>query len=220
MSHKLKGVAANLRIEDMFEILGTVNSSENFLELEQGLNMFYKMVDKLINQKDFHEEIVTQEDTSDEDDMFLSFKDDDEVKENIVFQDEVPVPDTPKMIEMPEFEKFQEEIEIRKNIEIHYDRAKVAREIGIDVENFDELLVDFVNEAKGYISEIKKAMTESDYEASKNSCIKLKRMCVTMRIDSFDEELNSILTTENLSTVTQSLSSIDTKLHLISSMEA
>jgi len=47
LSHKLKGVAANLRIEDAFEVLSIVNTSEDSAEIEANLKQFYKMVSKL-----------------------------------------------------------------------------------------------------------------------------------------------------------------------------
>lgn len=47
LSHKLKGVAANLRIEDAFEMLSTINKSDDLLEIEHNLNMFYKTIDNL-----------------------------------------------------------------------------------------------------------------------------------------------------------------------------
>jgi len=220
LSHKLKGVAANLRIEDAFEVLSIINHSEDFLELEQSLNTFYRAVDKLTNK----EEMPTQEDSQNTSD---------EVKEDIVLQVEDIESDIYEMMDVPAsvvddddfikikldediFEKPQEEIKIQMNTEIHYDRAKAASEIGIDIQNFNELFVDFIEEAKVYMSQIRKAITKSDFEASKNSCIKLKRMCETMIIDSFDEELNFIMKVESLSTAEQALASIDTKLHLIS----
>ncbi len=47
LSHKLKGVAANLRIEDAFEVLAIVNGSDSSAEIEAHLNHFYTMVAKL-----------------------------------------------------------------------------------------------------------------------------------------------------------------------------
>ena len=47
LSHKLKGVAANLRIEDSFELLGTVNETDDIKECEANLKKFYLTVAKL-----------------------------------------------------------------------------------------------------------------------------------------------------------------------------
>ena len=47
LSHKLKGVAANLRIEDAFECLSTINTSNDITEIEANLKYFYGIIDKL-----------------------------------------------------------------------------------------------------------------------------------------------------------------------------
>lgn len=47
LSHKLKGVAANLRIEDAFETLSIINTSNDIVEIEANLKYFYTIVEKL-----------------------------------------------------------------------------------------------------------------------------------------------------------------------------
>ena len=47
LSHKLKGVAANLRIEDSFEMLSVINNSHEEAEVEAYLKMFYRSIAKL-----------------------------------------------------------------------------------------------------------------------------------------------------------------------------
>ena len=47
LSHKLKGVAANLRIEDALEDLTIINSSENTNEIKKHLDILYKIISKL-----------------------------------------------------------------------------------------------------------------------------------------------------------------------------
>ena len=47
LSHKLKGVAANLRIEDAFAMLSTINTSHTRAEVTAYLKMFYNTVAKL-----------------------------------------------------------------------------------------------------------------------------------------------------------------------------
>lgn len=51
LSHKLKGVAANLRIEDAFNVLVTVNSSDDIDELNLNLARFYKIIAKLSGEE-------------------------------------------------------------------------------------------------------------------------------------------------------------------------
>ncbi len=47
LSHKLKGVAANLRIEDAFEVLSIVNTSHDIDEISANLKYFYHLLAKL-----------------------------------------------------------------------------------------------------------------------------------------------------------------------------
>jgi len=47
LSHKLKGVAANLRIEDAFEHLSAINASRDQKEIETHLKQFYYIITKM-----------------------------------------------------------------------------------------------------------------------------------------------------------------------------
>jgi len=47
LSHKLKGVAANLRIEDALNTLTIINTSSDTVEIRSFLNTFYKIIAKL-----------------------------------------------------------------------------------------------------------------------------------------------------------------------------
>ena len=51
LSHKLKGVAANLRIEDAFDVLVTVNTSDDVNKILLNLNRFYKIIAKLAGEE-------------------------------------------------------------------------------------------------------------------------------------------------------------------------
>jgi len=65
LSHKLKGVAANLRIEDAFETLSIVNTSDDANIIKENLDTFYKIIAKLAGEEiTVEKEIVeTQEET-------------------------------------------------------------------------------------------------------------------------------------------------------------
>ncbi len=51
LSHKLKGVAANLRIEDAFNTLSIINTSSDISEVEKYLPVFYKIITKLSGEE-------------------------------------------------------------------------------------------------------------------------------------------------------------------------
>lgn len=47
LSHKLKGVAANLRIEDAFETLSIINTSTDSVEIDANLKYYFEIIKKL-----------------------------------------------------------------------------------------------------------------------------------------------------------------------------
>ena len=51
LSHKLKGVAANLRIEDALESLTIINHSSSMTEIKNHMDTFYKIISKLAGEK-------------------------------------------------------------------------------------------------------------------------------------------------------------------------
>jgi HPt (histidine-containing phosphotransfer) domain-containing protein len=121
--------------------------------------------------------------------------------------------------EMPIEENIFEPELKKEEVQVYYDKTRAAREIGIDAQSFNELFVDFIDEAKDYISQMQKAIKNRDFEASKSSCNKLKRMSETIGVDSFAQELDTILKTQDLNVLEENIASINTKLNLISIME-
>jgi len=59
LSHKLKGVAANLRIEDAFEVLALINATPDIAVIQTNLDLFYKIIAKLAGEE--IDEVVTVE---------------------------------------------------------------------------------------------------------------------------------------------------------------
>lgn len=60
LSHKLKGVAANLRIDDAFETLSIINASSDLSEIEANLKYYFEIILKL-SGKESAQEDMTQE---------------------------------------------------------------------------------------------------------------------------------------------------------------
>ncbi len=88
MSHKLKGVAANLRIEDAFEALSVINTSDKHNDIKINLDTFYNIISKLSNEKIQLTETKTKTTNEiDELDIFAQNHEiqDDEVPEKIDF---------------------------------------------------------------------------------------------------------------------------------------
>jgi len=87
ISHKLKGVAANLRIEDSLEVLTLINASENQNELVVYVNHFYTLIDRLHQNNEALKPLNTQEEEEIEApllsiDEAISFDEEDTPQEN------------------------------------------------------------------------------------------------------------------------------------------
>ena len=52
LSHKLKGVAANLRIQDALEVLTEINQSQDLQRIKKDLDVFYTIIEKLSSIKE------------------------------------------------------------------------------------------------------------------------------------------------------------------------
>lgn len=131
LSHKLKGVAANLRIEDAFEVLSIINTSSDTDEIKTNLDSFYVIIQKLSEKstlatppKNIIQSVEEEEVTDEGDDLIISFKDD--IEEAVIYDSQVP-----QKIEMPELadDDFTT---------IDDSHEEEIQEITLD-ENFDEI---------------------------------------------------------------------------------
>jgi len=95
LSHKLKGVAANLRIEDSFEVLRNVNETSDIKECEANLKRFYITIAKL-EGKDIEEAKRELEKPVEEELYDLTPKD---LPEEIVEEDII------QPLDLPDFEE-------------------------------------------------------------------------------------------------------------------
>ena len=129
LSHKLKGVAANLRIEDAFEVLSVINTSDDDNEIKNNLNIFYKIVAKLSSNEDVGvpptaetPKVTTAEKTV-----------------------ESPQPQTPKKteeIELPDLEELEPDVP-QETEEIKTEPSpKPADDDVISIDLDDEILLD------------------------------------------------------------------------------
>ncbi|MBE0514293.1 Hpt domain-containing protein [Sulfurimonas sp.] len=98
-SHKLKGVAANLRIEDALDALSKINSLEEYTEIKTNLDRLYRIINKLSNADSSvaGEVADTKSHKDEEDDFVLSFKEDAPAPSITIDDSEVP-----DSIEIPE----------------------------------------------------------------------------------------------------------------------
>ena len=144
LSHKLKGVAANLRIEDAHEVLATVSANSEMPVIHESLDLFYKIVAKLSGEPQSQSSIDNTAENEQKliEPISLEFKDETtemiEISENELANDEnttdtqdddfkldfkedaikIEDADVPDKIDIPELadDDFFEEIEINNEI--------------------------------------------------------------------------------------------------------
>jgi len=160
LSHKLKGVAANLRIEDAKDALIIINTSEDIDEIKNNLNLLYRIVSKLANKNTKPQNI---------------------------------------------------EVENTANPPL-YDKLAIAKEIGLDMENFNSLFKDFIKEAKNTTAKINSAIANNDVELWKQNSVKLRSISDNMRVNLYSNELEEIINTSDSQLAKKALDTIDSLL--------
>ncbi len=202
LSHKLKGVAANLRIEDALETITEVNSSSDFTIIKKNLDTFYNIIAKLAGENISVVEEIEEIEEAKEDDLYsnpLEIKDID-VPEKIeiaeladdTFEEEITLD-----IKDDEFKLEEVDFEKPKTEEFIYNKDIVANDIGLDIESFNELFEDYRNETESLITTLQNAIESEDFTTCKSEAIKLKGMSNNMRISSFNQELQILINSSN-----------------------
>ncbi len=185
LSHKLKGVAANLRVEDALKALTTVNTSDDLKSIEDDLHTFYKIISKLANEE-------------------ISFKDE-------LYSDPIAIPE--ESLELLDSRtEVADEVPTIKETKNVYSKELTANEIGIDSESFNELFSDYIKEASELNKSIQSAIENDDLQACKNSALKLKGMSDNMRLTTFSTDLESIIHASNTQDIQNNLNNIVTAI--------
>ncbi|MCX6077816.1 MAG: Hpt domain-containing protein [Campylobacterales bacterium] len=243
LSHKLKGVASNLRIEDALDVLTTINTSDNLTEIKLNLEIFYKIIAKLSGEEVYlhkksappkKEEPIKAEPTkeikiqeSNDDDFVVAFKDDTpleakpshEIKvedDDLIISFKEDVIEAPKIEDSPKIEQIFEETAK----EITYNKKQAAAEIGLDDETFCELFEDYILESKVLCNSIHSAIESNNLSMCKVNAIKLKGMSDNMRISDLTAELETLMNTDNMEVAKKTIMQIDTLLSQISKTES
>ena len=269
LSHKLKGVAANLRIEDALEALTIVNTSSDTNIIKENLDTLYKIIAKLAGEEISIEKevevstpVVVEAPEMEEDLLSLDFKEEEEEEEDL-YSDPIEIEDSqvPQKIEIPELadDTFVQEEEIKidldldnkitlnedftieeeplmdetieleeelipvvvsdeEEIVIKYSKDSIASEIGLDKESFNELFNDYIEEAKSSTRIIKNAIENADFALCKSEAIKFKGMSDNMRINSFINELETLIHSSDELEQTQAVDKISTLIAQLSNI--
>ncbi|MDD5373740.1 MAG: Hpt domain-containing protein [Sulfurimonas sp.] len=252
-SHKLKGVAANLRVEDALDALSIINTSNDNNEIKANLDRLYRIIDKLSRKDVVAAEpvIAKKEAQKSEDEFVLSFKKDKLAQDMPIMKiDDSEVPDTIEIPELADDEFLKQKItlneasindedlsvldspvdDIKENAEeiivekipdvvMNYNKKQIAHDIGLDIDSFNELFEDYLNEANDLAKSMNTAIEKNDLKECKDIAIKLKGMSENMRIHDFDDALEAIINSTNTTDADSFVKNITLKLNLISKAE-
>lgn len=214
LSHKLKGVAANLRIESALEALTIINSSADPIEIQCNLKYYYSIISKLegkeiletqdspsLNQGAVASEPASTIPPEVTDDIYaFSLKQNDD-ESLLVHLDELDLADdlsadlkeeVPFKKELLELEEEVIETPINeKNITLplHYDIQAVSGELGMEPAFMEELLKDYRADALVMSTTILQAIKAFDTHTWRSSAAKLKGISDNLRLSEISDEL-------------------------------
>ena len=204
LSHKLKGVAANLRVEDAFEVLSIINTTADLEVIRTNLELFYKIIMKLAGEEVEEVEEVEQNQQNPSE-LDLTFKDDSFIQETSAVnegEDDLSL----------EFKDYEEELtlafkdedepihlnETQQEIpEVVYSKEKIANEIGIDITSFSELFHEYINEAENLLNEMYNAIEKNDHDLLQSEIIKFQGMSENMRVALFKDTLEKLMESDS-----------------------
>jgi len=229
-SHKLKGVAANLRIEDALDALTKANTSTNYEEIKLNIDRLYLMIDKLSSKTseiNLAKDVSVEDIIDNDDELVLSFKED-----NIEFEiSDDDVPDTITVAELADDDFLatdisDEDIQDTKttqdellDLALEYDKEIIANDIGIDLESFNELFDDYIRESKELAQTITQSADNNDLKICKNLAIKIKGMSENMRVNKLNSNLDDIINATDIKKIKISAQEIISKLIKIDTKE-
>jgi len=194
LSHKLKGVAANLRIEDALEVLTIINTSVELVEVEANLKYYYEVIAKLSGEplsEESEEEMIVPVITPAVQKTPSSTppKDTDEVYQ-FALRDYHEEPTVPQKIEESyQKEFFDTNIGTIERPVLHYNSRQASEELGMEESFFNELLLDYKNDAHTISNEIAQAIVAFDSNVWRKSAAKLHGISENLRLIEISEEL-------------------------------
>ncbi len=197
LSHKLKGVAANLRIEDAFEVLSIINSSSNLDEIKATLDHFYKIIAKLEGKEVPQESI--QETKAPQAPIAVLKEDDDIYDFTLKFDEDEPqieAKPTASIKEKKEFDTIPEMLEERQEILIdplEYSKSAAVNELGLPEDLIEELLGDFKEQAQSLMEHLQKAVEMDDKVALSDIAMNIKGTADNLRIMKVSAILENLL---------------------------
>jgi len=219
LSHKLKGVAANLRVHDALEILSKINKAKDFATSKKDLDLFYEIISKLSGEEVLPQETAqtTQTKATEEDELdeILEIIDGDyDYEDNIEIdlEDDDDNDDDDLLIIPDDFDIIDDDNDDDTSEDLQYNKTMAADEIGLDSSSFNELFDDYISESQNLVMSIEDAIQANDSDNWKNIAFKLKGMSDNMRINNFVSELEVLIHTKDSQEAKTALEKIQTKI--------
>lgn len=219
LSHKLKGVAANLRIENALEVLTIINSSTDPLEIQSNLKYYYNIIAKLEGKKVLETQASPAPKKEDPksspeiipeatDDIYAFSLKQNEDEPLLVHLDELdPANDSSSDVkEEAPFKKdflaleedLSQEVPTKETVTapLQYDLKAVAGALGMEPAFMEELLHDYKADALAMNATIIQAINAFDTHTWRSSAAKLKGISDNLRLNEISDEL-AILSVTN-----------------------
>lgn len=213
LSHKLKGVSANLRVDDIFEILSFIKTSQNKDVIKNSLDKVYKKIEKLSLRKEIEDNIFDTVIEKKEEPEILPKEIEIEKLSDDIFLDTAHDINNSENIDLILENEPEESL---KTIEIMYDKDIVANKLGISSSNFEELFSDFIVEAKILSEAIHDAILENNSDSWTIESIKFKGMSDNLHLYECVSELDKIIKTNDKNIAQTSINKIDDAIKSIS----
>ena len=213
LSHKLKGVAANLRVENAFETLSVINSSTDSVEIEANLKYYYALIAKLEDKEildiqdsplekqkeikpatalisDPVEDIYAFSLKENENESLLVQLDDIDLKGALFADVKEEVPFKKELLELEDesIETVPTE-KINSVPALHYDLQSVAGALGMEPAFMEELLHEYKTDASAMNTTIIQAIKSFDTHTWRSSAAKLKGISDNLRLIEISDEL-------------------------------
>jgi HPt (histidine-containing phosphotransfer) domain-containing protein len=200
LAHKLKGVAANLRVTNAHEALASISATSDTGVIRENIDAFYLIMQRLEGKEPQEKEQVIQE-----------------LSPTIEIIDDVPVEDEHITLTIDDIAENikQEDFPIPS-----YSKEAVAQEIGLSKEDFSELFSDYENEARTILTKMKTAADLEDFATVHSEALKLKGMSDNMRLQAFTKELAQIMDAKDKELIINTVALLNNQLQYISKMEA
>jgi HPt (histidine-containing phosphotransfer) domain-containing protein len=197
LAHKLKGVAANLRVENAHEVLASISATSDAGVIREYIDTFYIIMQKLEGNEAQQEEAtqtIEVDDFVDDDDYITLVQEETKQEEPATKQEDFSIPPS-------------------------YSKEAVAKEIGLSKEDFNELFLDYENEARTILTKIKTAAESEDFTTVHNEALKLKGMSDNMRLQEFTQELSEIMHSQDKVLIIATVELLEKQLQDIAKME-